>query len=98
MFTFVLLLLLMGSVVTVFSMGSGKVVEDASCFMHHESLKSDSDTIVKARWRIQPTVPLTVSDLDTSALDLKRPDNITQTVEMDTADGSYRIGMKIGES
>ena len=98
MFTFVLLLLLMGSVVTVFSMGSGKVVADASCFMHHASLKSDSDTIVKARWRIQPTVPLTVSDLDTSALDLKRPDNITQTVEMDTADGSYRIGMKIGES
>ena len=59
---------------------------------------ADSDTIVKTRWRIQPTVPLVVEDLDTSVLDLKRPDNLVQTVELDTTDGSYRIGLKIGDS
>ena len=54
--------------------------------------------MVKTRWRIQPTVPLTVSDLDTSALDLRRPDNLVQTVELDTTSSSYRIGLKIGDS
>ena len=64
----------------------------------HSSLKNDSDTIVNTRWRIQPTVPLVVNDLDTSVLDLRRPDNITQTVELDTLGNGYRIGMKIGDS
>ena len=30
----------------------------------------------KARWRIQRTAPVMVSDLDSSALDLRMPDNI----------------------
>ena len=59
----------------------------------------DSDTVaVPVRWRVQPTVPITVADLDTSVLDLRRPDNLKQTVELDTIGGGYRIGMKIGDS
>ena len=53
---------------------------------------------ITPRWRIQPTVPLVVEDLDTSALDLRRPDNLVEAVELDTTDGSYRIGLKIGDS
>ena len=68
------------------------------CSAKNSQLTADSDTIVKTRWRIQPTVPLVVEDLDTSVLDLKRPDNLQQTVELDTTDGSYRIGLKIGDS
>jgi hypothetical protein len=36
---------------------------------------------LQARWRIQKTAPMLVADLDSSAIDLKRPDNIRQTVE-----------------
>ena len=96
--TVAMLLLLLCSVVTVFSMGSGRVVANSSLFTLHSSLYSDSDTIVNTRWRIQPTVPLVVNDLDTSVLDLRRPDNIIQTVELDTMGNGYRIGMKIGDS
>ena len=73
-------------------------LKESSFFTLHPSLKSDSDTIVNTRWRIQPTVPLVVNDLDTSVLDLRRPDNIIQTVELDTMGNGYRIGMKIGDS
>ena len=96
--TVAMLLLLLCSVVTVFSMGSGRVVANSSLFTLHSSLYSDSDTVVHTRWRIQPTIPLVVEDLDTSVLDLRRPDNITQTVELDTTGNGYRIGMKIGDS
>ena len=58
-------------------------LKESSFFTLHPSLKSDSDTIVNTRWRIQPTVPLVVNDLDTSVLDLRRPDNIIQTVELE---------------
>ncbi len=56
------------------------------------------DTLPPTRWRIQPTIPMVVEDLDTSVLDLRRPDNIVQTVEMDTTGNGYRIGMKLGDS
>ena len=103
--TVAMLLLLLCSVVSVFSMGSGRAVANwlspsgrrakpSSHFTLHSSLKADSDSVVKTRWRIQPTVPLTVSDLDTSALDLRRPDNLVQTVELDTTSSSYRIDRK----
>ena len=47
---------------------------------------------LKARWRIQPTVPVIVEDLDSSALDLRRPDNIRQTVEYDDSANVYYVG------
>ena len=98
-FTFVLLVLLMGGVVTVFSMGSGKAV-DSSFFIFHSSLKNDTDSvgIPHTRWRIQRTVPVEVSDLDTFALDLRMPDNLRQQVEYDDSTGHYVIGTKIGDS
>ena len=51
-----------------------------------------------ARWRIQKTAPMEVADLDSSALDLKRPDNIRQTVEYDDSANVYYVGSKIGDS
>ncbi len=56
------------------------------------------DTIPTARWRIQPTVPVEVADLDSSALDLKMPENVKQVVEYDDSTGVYYIGSKIGDS
>ena len=53
---------------------------------------------LKARWRIQPTVPVVVEDLDSSALDLRRPDNIRQTVEYDDSANVYYVGSKMNGS
>jgi cell surface protein SprA len=53
---------------------------------------------LSARWRIQPTAPVIVEDLDSSALDLRRPDNIRQTVEYDDSANVYYIGSKMGGS
>ena len=51
-----------------------------------------------ARWRIQKTAPLFVADLDSSATDLRHPDNIRQTVEYDDSANVYFVGSKIGDS
>ena len=51
-----------------------------------------------ARWRIQPTVPIEVADLDSSALDLKMPENVKQKVEYNDSLNIYYIGSKIGDS
>ena len=56
------------------------------------------DSLLHARWRIQKTTPVVVSDLDSSALDLKMPDNIRQLVEYDDSQNVYYIGSKIGDS
>ena len=75
----------------------------ASLFTVHSSLQNSSlpaDTVEdqRARWRIQKTAPMEVADLDSSALDLKRPDNIRQTVEYDDSSNVYYVGTKIGDS
>ncbi len=44
----------------------------------------------------QRTAPLTVSDLDTTAVALRRPDNIIQTEELDSLTGNYRLGVRLG--
>ena len=44
----------------------------------------------------QRTAPLTVEDLDTTAVSLRRPDNLQQVAEMDSLTGNYRVGMKLG--
>ena len=53
---------------------------------------------LSARWRIQKTAPIEVADLDSSAIDLKRPDNLRQTVEYDDSANVYYVGTKIGDS
>ena len=52
----------------------------------------------KSRWRIAKTSPVEVADLDSSALDLKMPDNIRQQVEYNDSLNLYFIGSKIGDS
>ena len=54
------------------------------------------DTTVTARWRIQPTAPVEVADLDSSALDLRMPENVKQQVEYDDSLNVYYIGSKMG--
>ena len=56
------------------------------------------DSLLDARWRIQRTTPLLVEDLDSSALDLKMPENIKQEVEYNDSLNLYYIGSKIGDS
>ena len=61
-------------------------------------LRAQAPDSVRARWRVQKTAPVVVADLDSSALDLKRPDNIRQTVEYDDSANVYYVGSKIGDS
>ncbi len=56
------------------------------------------DSLVRARWRIQRTAPIETADLDTSALDLRLPENIRQQVEYDDSLNVYKIGSKIGDT
>ena len=56
------------------------------------------DSLLHARWRIQKTAPMEVADLDSSALDLKMPDNIRQTVEYDDSLNVYYLGSKMGDT
>ena len=56
------------------------------------------DSLVRARWRIQRTAPIETADLDTSALDLRFPENIRQQVEYDDSLNVYKIGSKIGDT
>ena len=60
--------------------------------------ESIPDSLLHARWRIQHTAPVLVEDLDSSALDLRMPENIKQQVEYDDSLNVYRIGSKIGDS
>ena len=67
-----------------------------SLFTPHSSLPAD--TLEKARWRIQKTAPVIVEDLDSSAIDLKWPENIRQSVEYDDSSNVYYVGSKMGDT
>jgi len=56
------------------------------------------DSLLHPRWKIKKTVPVEVSDLDTSAVDLRMPDNIKQEAEYDDSTNVYLLGSKIGSS
>ena len=56
------------------------------------------DSLLHPRWKIKKTSPILVSDLDTSAVDLRMPDNIKQQAEYDDSTGVYLIGSKIGST
>ena len=56
------------------------------------------DSLLHARWRIQKTAPVEVTDLDSSAIDLHFPENIRQQVEYNDSTGFYVLGSKIGDS
>ena len=56
------------------------------------------DSLAHARWRIQRTAPMVVSDLDSVATDLHMPDNIRQEAVYNDSLGLYFIGSKMGDS
>ena len=60
--------------------------------------QAQEDSLAHARWKIQRTAPIEVADLDSSAVDLKRPDNLKQAVEYDDSANVYYVGTKIGDS
>ena len=78
------------------NMGAMPVVGDGD--VPDSLLRAQAPDSVRARWRVQKTAPVVVADLDSSALDLKRPDNIRQTVEYDDSANVYYVGSKIGDS
>ena len=56
------------------------------------------DDTTRPRWRIQKTSPMEVADLDSSALDLRLPENVRQQVEYDDSLNVYRIGSKLSDA
>ncbi len=56
------------------------------------------DSAAKSRWRVRRTAPLTADDLDSIAIDLKTPDNLSEVAEYNDSTGFYYIGTKIGDS
>ena len=58
-------------------------------------LRVQADTL-RARFGVQRTAPVVVADLDSSAIDLKSPDNIQQVVEYDDTADVYYVGSKMG--
>ena len=56
------------------------------------------DSLSHPRWKIQKTAPVITADLDTSALDLRMPDNVRQQVEYNDSLNLYYIGSKLGDS
>ena len=60
--------------------------------------ESIPDSLVHSRWRIQKTSPQIIADVDSSALDLRMPDNVKQEVVYNDSLNVYYIGSKIGDS
>ena len=56
------------------------------------------DSLLHPRWKIQKTSPTEIADLDSSALDLRLPENIKQQVEYNDSTGMYTIGSKMADS
>ena len=56
------------------------------------------DSLVHSRWRIQRTAPVTTEDLDSSALDLRMPENVKLEAVYNDSLNLYYIGSKIGDS
>lgn len=56
------------------------------------------DSLLHPRWKVKKTAPLLTEDLDSSAIDLKMPDNIKQEVEYNDSFNLYFVGSKIGDS
>ncbi len=54
------------------------------------------DSLLNARWRIQHTAPILYHDLDSSALDLRMPENIKQEAVYNDSLNLYFIGSLIG--
>src|SRR5574344_2349641 len=60
-----------------------------------DSEDSIPDSLLHTRWTVQPTMPTVWDDLDQNAMDLKRPDNMNQTVCYNDSLNVYTIGSKI---
>ena len=60
--------------------------------------ESIPDSLLHARWKIQKTAPVLTADLDSSALDLKMPENVRQQVEYNDSLNMYYVGSKIGDT
>jgi len=56
------------------------------------------DSLLNTRWPIQRTTPITDDDLTQSPADLKRPENMQQTVVYNDTIDRYIFGNKIGGS
>ena len=56
------------------------------------------DSLVHSRWRIQRTAPVLTEDMDSSALDLKMPENVKLEPVYNDSLNVYFFGSKLGDS
>lgn len=56
------------------------------------------DSLVHSRWRIQRTAPVLTADMDSSALDLKMPENVKLAPVYNDSLNLYFLGSKLGDS
>ena len=54
------------------------------------------DSLLHPRWPVQRTTPITFDDLSQGSYDLKRPEDLKQTVEYNDTIDRYIVGYKIG--
>ena len=60
--------------------------------------ESIPDSLVHSRWRIQKTAPVVTEDADSSALDLKMPENVKLEPVYNDSLNVYFLGSKLGDS
>ena len=60
-------------------------------------LKMYVDTI-KNRFKVKKTTPDNIDDVKNKAIDLKNPENLSETTEYNERTGLYRIGTKLGDN
>lgn len=56
------------------------------------------DSLLHTRWKVQPIVPWTSNDLSQNGADLKRPENLPQTVVYNDTLDRYVFGSKMGNT
>lgn len=63
-----------------------------------DSDDSIPDSLLNPRWKIQRTTPITLDDLNQSAMDLQRPEGLRYEVTYNDTINRYIIGTKIGST
>lgn len=74
---------------------TGKVKAQPKLVVDEEKIP---DSLLHPRWQIQKTSPILTEDLDSSAVDLRMPENIRQQAEYVDSLNMYVVGSKIGDS
>ena len=75
------------------------IVDCVSVFAQETTISTSGDGQggkTKPRYSVRRTTPETVKDLDTTAVDLRTPENLRTEVEYDEQTGTYVVGTRLG--